>query len=289
MTSFAKRTVLLPLATLVLLSGPAAGQERRPSAMPKLYNTAKQKLLDGKQINGHSIGRFDPKGYCEAAPHYDFTWFEMQHSTMIWADIAKMIAECPRAGAIPMIRMPDELESSIQHATDLGVLGIIMPTVDTVEKAIQTARYARYPPVGRRSQGGGQHSRIWGVNGINYRQTFNDNMLVVLMIETPVGVANAYEIARVPGIDAVIVGTSDLSNFSGYPASHPRYQQMLADVRDGVIKAGKWFGTASAEYREGHPLSKDVMFTQHGPSKDGWQPPTPPGGAGKKGGKKGGQ
>jgi 2-keto-3-deoxy-L-rhamnonate aldolase RhmA len=143
--------------------------------------------------------------------------------------------------------------------------------------------------VGRRSSGAGQARAIWGVNGIDYRQTFNDNMLVVLMIETPVGVANAYEIARVPGVDVVMIGTSDLSNFSGYPAKSPRYEQLLADARDGVIKAGKFFGTASAEYRSGHPLSKDIRFTQGGPSHDGWQPPAAEGGrGGKKGGKKGG-
>jgi 4-hydroxy-2-oxoheptanedioate aldolase len=165
-----------------------------------------QKLLDGKQINGHTISSFDPKRYCEEAPHYDFTWFEMQHSTMTWDEIAKMVATCPRVGATPMVRIHDELESSLQHATDIGLLGVIMPTVDTVEKALQTAKYSRYPPEGRRSQGGGQARAIWGVNGIDYRQTFNDNMLVVLMLETPTGVANAYEIARVPGVDVVSGG-----------------------------------------------------------------------------------
>ena len=54
------------------------------------------------------------------------------------------------------------------------------------------------------------------MNGVNYRQTINDNMLVVVMIESPTGVANAHEIARVPGVDVVIIGNNDLSSFSGY-------------------------------------------------------------------------
>jgi 2-keto-3-deoxy-L-rhamnonate aldolase RhmA len=78
----------------------------------------------------------------------------MQHSALTWADIEKMIATCPHVAATPMVRMQHELESSIQHATDIGVLGITMPTVDTVEKAEDTVRYARYPPEGRRSIGG---------------------------------------------------------------------------------------------------------------------------------------
>ena len=259
---------------VLLPSVPALAQQLTKGAAPaKLYNTAKQKLLDGKQINGHTISRFDPKGYCEAAPHYDFTWFEMQHSTMSWDDIAKMVAACPRVGATPMVRIMDELESSLQHATDIGMLGIIMPTIDTVEKAQQTARYSRYPPEGRRSQGGGQARSIWGVHGIDYRATINDNMRVVAMIETPVGVANAYEIARVPGIDVVIVGNNDMANFSGIPEDDPRHQQLLIYAHDATLKAGKFFGMTHENFRTGHPLSKDVKFTQHGPSNDGWVPP----------------
>ncbi len=270
---FSTRIAVCSFLAASLLGIPAAAQESHGGAPAKLYNTAKQKLLDGKQINGHTISRADSEAYCAAAPHYDFTWFEMQHATLSYADVEKMIAACPRVGAVPFIRVPDATESNIQKATDLGVLGIIVPTVDTPEKAQAAAKWARYPPDGRRSRGGGQARRIWGVDGIDYRGTFNDNMLVVLMIETPVGVSYAADIAGVAGVDVVIIGNSDLTNFSGYPAEHPRYQQMLVDARDAVLKAGKFFGTASEQYRSGHPLSKDVRFTQHGPPNDSWTPP----------------
>lgn len=79
----------------------------------------------------------------------------MQHNTMTWADLEKMIAACPGVG-VPMIRLPDEFESTIQHATDIGAIGMIEPTVDTVEKAQAVVRYSKYPPDGRRSMGRGQ-------------------------------------------------------------------------------------------------------------------------------------
>jgi 2-keto-3-deoxy-L-rhamnonate aldolase RhmA len=267
-------TMKKALLTALLLSLPMAAQQG------KLYNTAKQKLLDGKQINAHTIGRFDTAEYCAQAPHYDFTWFEMQHSTLSYGDVERMIAACPKAGAIPMIRVPDATESDIQKAMDLGALGIIVPTVDTPEKAQAAAKWALYPPAGRRSQGGGYSSRLW--EGTNYRQTVNANVLIILMIETPIGVANAYDIAAVPGIDVVITGNSDFTNFSGWPADHPRYQQMMVDTRDGVKKAGKFFGAASVEYRSGHALSPDVKVTQGGPSNDGWVNPNAPVGKKKK-------
>src|SRR6202142_1475276 len=102
---------------------------------PKLYNTAKQKLLEGKQIFSFTQSKADPAGYCEKAKHYDFTWFEMQHSTLEFRDVEAMIAACPKVAATPMIRLPDAQEWHIQHATDIGALGGIVPTVDDVDRA----------------------------------------------------------------------------------------------------------------------------------------------------------
>ncbi len=237
----------------------------------ELYNTAKAKLMRGERIFSHTISSFDIERYCTEAPHYDFTWFEMQHSTMSWGEIERMINACPHIGATPMIRVPDELESSLQKATDVGALGVIMPTTETVDKAIQTARFSRFPPVARRSAGGGNWRTLWA--DVNYRETFNDNMLVVVMIETPRGVAEAYDIARVDGIDVVIIGNNDLSSFSGLPQRDPEYQHMLEQVRDATLRAGKIFGNAGAQYREGYTVSEDSFFFQNGPAKDGWVNP----------------
>ncbi len=256
---------------------PAQGQG---AAKPKLYNTVKQKLLEGKQVFSFTQTKFDIAGYCEVAKHYDYIWFEMQHSTLEFKDIEAMIAACPNATATPMIRLPDAQEWHIQHATDIGALGVVIPTVDDVDRAREAAKWARFPPVARRSAGSGQAARIWGINGINYRQTFNDNMLVVIMIETPTGVANAYDIAAVPGIDVVIIGNNDLSSFSGFPQNDDRYQQMVTKIHDDTLRAGKIFGQANATYAKGHPLSKDAKFFQNGPSNDGWVPPAGRGGRG---------
>jgi 2-keto-3-deoxy-L-rhamnonate aldolase RhmA len=255
----------------VALAGiPAPAQQQAQSGTkPKLYNTAKQKLLDGKQIFSFTQSRLDVDGYCESAKHYDYVWFEMQHSTMEYADIEKMIAACPHAGATPMVRLPDAQEWHIQHATDIGVLGVIVPTVDDVNRAREAAKWARFPPVGRRSSGAGQAPSIWG---IDYRQTINDNMLVVIMIETPTGVANAFDIASVPGVDAILVGNNDLSSFSGYSPEDDRYHQLVQKVHDDTLHAGKIFGQANQMYRTG-PYSKDSKLFQNGPSNDGWTPP----------------
>src|SRR5438874_4875289 len=130
------RTVLCALPAAACLCLPALAQQAAPGrggVKAPLYNTAKQKLLDGKQVFSYTQTKFDIAANCEAAKHYDYTWYEMQHSTLEFKDIEAMIAACPHAGAIPMIRLPDAQEWHIQHATDIGVLGVVIPTVDDVE------------------------------------------------------------------------------------------------------------------------------------------------------------
>jgi 2-keto-3-deoxy-L-rhamnonate aldolase RhmA len=262
-------------AAAMLISSVLVAQNPPPpiADKSKLYNTTKQKLLEGKQVFSFTQSAADPEGYCERAKHYDFTWFEMQHSTLEFRDVEAMIKACPHVAATPMIRLPDAQEWHIQHSTDIGALGVVIPTVDDVDRAREGAKWARFPPVGRRSSGQGQAPQIWGVQGVNYRQTINDNMLVVIMIETPTGVANAYDIASVPGVDVVIIGNNDLASFSGFAQSTPEYQAMMTKVHDDVLRAGKIFGQANAMYATGNVLSKDSKLFQNGPSNDGWTPP----------------
>ena len=98
--------------------------------------------------------------------------------------------------------------------------------------------------------------------------------------------SNAEEIAAVPGVDVVIIGNNDLTQFSGYPATDPHYQEMITKVHDAAIKAGKISGEANFNFAKGNPLSSTSYFFQNGPSNDGWTPPAAAGGG--RGGGRGG-
>jgi 2-keto-3-deoxy-L-rhamnonate aldolase RhmA len=235
-----RRVVLSALGGTLLCTFTCLAQAqpdwRMSNGPVRVYNTAKQKLRDGKQIVGVTISSPDPNIYCAAANSgFDYTWIEMQHSPLTYSDVAKMIYACRGASAVPFIRVPDATESDIQKATDIGAIGIIVPTVDTVEKAQNAVKWSRYPPLGRRSMGSGQYGELWGKD---YRQTINDNMLVMVMIETPLGVANAKEIAAVPGIDVIFAASTDLGNFSGTKQGEPRYEEMVKTIHDTVLAAG---------------------------------------------------
>jgi len=223
---------------------PADAQMQQGSASKPLYNTAKQKLKEGKPIVGATIFSPDPNIYCAMANSgYDFLWIEMQHSPLTFEDVAKMIWACRGAKAMPFIRVPDADEGNIQKATDIGALGIIVPTVDTAEKAQSAVRYSKYPPLGRRSQGNGQYGALYGSD---YRQTANDNMVVVVMIETPTGVENAEKIASIPGIDVIFAASTDLGNFSGYKQGEKEYESLVTKIHDITLEHGIRLGGPQA-------------------------------------------
>jgi 2-keto-3-deoxy-L-rhamnonate aldolase RhmA len=223
-------------AMLCLTVAWVAQAQQPAAALVKIYNTTKARLMAGKQIFGGTIESPDPDIYCAMAnAGYDFLWIEMQHSTLTYEEAAKMIWACRGAAAMPFLRVPDATESDIQKATDIGALGIIVPTVDTVEKAQAAVKWAKYPPQGRRSSGAGQARGLWGAD---YRQTANDNMVVVITIETPIGVANAEKIAAVPGIDVIFAASGDLGDFSGHKQGEPEYDSLVTRIHDVTLKAG---------------------------------------------------
>ncbi len=215
-------------------------QPMEVGAQVRIFNTVKQKLSEGKQVIGGTVSTADPDIYCAVANSgFDFTWIEMQHSPLTYTDVARMIWACRDAPAIPFIRVPDATEGDIQKATDIGALGIIIPMVDNIEKVRNAITFAKYPPVGKRSQGGGQYRALWGND---YRQAANDNIMIVAMIESPAGVKIAEEIASVTGVDVVFAASSDLGSFTGRRQGDPSYEALVTEIKEATMGAGLALG-----------------------------------------------
>ena len=188
---------------------------------------------------GGTVRATDPRTYCAmAAAGYDFIWVEMQHEAISWEQVARFWRTCPGPAA-PGARVAYADEREIQHATDMGAAVIVVPTVDTVEEAQEAVNWTYFPPVGRRSAGGGQGaSEIWNNVPGGYRQTWNDNVVLILMIETLEGVENAREIARIPGVTGLFAASGDLGNFSGFGEGDEEYEALITEVATAAKEAG---------------------------------------------------
>ncbi len=236
----ARITSLLTCAALLLTGSTTFAAE---GAGGERFNTVMQKLAEGKQVVGGTVSTADVDIYCAMADSgFDFIWIEMQHSPLTYAQVATMIRACP-GPALPFIRVPDANEGDVQKAVDIGALGVIVPMVDTVEKIENAIKFAKYPPLGKRSQGGGQYGTLWGRN---YRELANDNIMIVAMIENQAGVEIAEEIAAVDEVDVVFVASSDLGSFTGLRQGDPQYEALVTRIKDATLAAGKYVAGPSA-------------------------------------------
>jgi len=218
------------------------GPAFNPPPGSKVWNPVKVKMMEGGKVTGGTLfSATDPATYCAMAnAGYDFIWTEMQHDSRDWEEVARMWRTCPNAKAVPGVRVAYTDEREIQHALDAGALVVVVPTVDTVAEAIEARNWTYFPPLGKRSNGGGQafDASMWGGVPGGYRNTINDNIVLVLMIETLEGLKNVDEIAKVPGVTAVFAASGDLGNFSGFRQGTPDYERAINMVHDAAFKAG---------------------------------------------------
>jgi len=218
------------------------GPAFNPPAGARIWNPVKLKMQQGGKVTGGTVfSATDPATYCAMAnAGYDFIWTEMQHNDRDWQATARMWRTCPHAKAVPGVRVAYADEREIQHALDNGALVVVVPTVDTVEEAIEARNWTYFPPLGRRSAGGGQafDAAMWGGVPGGYRNTINENIVLILMIETLEGLKNADEIAKVPGVTALFAASGDLGNFTGFRQGTPDYERAINIVHDAAVKAG---------------------------------------------------
>jgi 2-keto-3-deoxy-L-rhamnonate aldolase RhmA len=219
----------------------------------QIWNPVMLKMMRGETVTGGTVYSTDtPETYCAMAnAGYDFIWTEMQHNQRDWEAVGRMWRACPHAKAVPGVRVAYTDEREIQHAMDLGALVIIVPTIRSIGEGVAARDWTMFPPLGKRSLGGGQafEPDVWGSVPGGYRNTINKNVVLIEMIETLDGVKDAPQIAAIPGVTAIFAASGDLGNFSGYAEGTPDYERLVNIVHDSALKAGKrlcgpfaWYG-----------------------------------------------
>jgi 2-keto-3-deoxy-L-rhamnonate aldolase RhmA len=209
----------------------------------KIWNPVMIKMMKGEKVTGGTVFSSDsPETYCAMAnAGYDFIWTEMQHDSRDWEAVGRMWAACPHAKAVPGVRVAYTDEREIQHAMDLGALVIVVPTVRSLEEGTLARNWTMFPPLGHRSLGGGTafSPEFWGNVPGGYRNTINQNVVLIEMIETLDGAMDADKIAAIPGVTAVFAASGDLGNFSGYRMGSPDYERLINIVHDAALKNHK--------------------------------------------------
>ena len=183
---------------------------------------------------------------------FDWLFLDLEHGTMSIDAAAQIATAALDAGIAPLARVPNGEYSIATRLLDNGALGIVMPHVDTAAEAREVVEKLKYPPVGHRSMGGtGPHYGLRSASTGEAAAALNAANLTVVMLETPTAIANAGEIATVPGVDVLLIGTNDLCAEMGIPGEFGH--QRVADAYTTMIEAchkGKKFPGMAGIYNE---------------------------------------
>lgn len=185
-----------------------------------IVNHAKQRLERGELSLGVGLrqARTVDTGKIMLEAGFDWLFIDMEHNTM-GIDVATQIAVAAQdAGITPLVRVPGHEPFHASRALDGGAQGIVAPHVDTAEQAAQVVSACRYPPHGKRSVTGALPQLDFRSLSVGEAtEAVDEATLVVVMAETPAAIENLDEIAAVPGVDAVLIGTNDLCMEMGRP------------------------------------------------------------------------
>jgi 2-keto-3-deoxy-L-rhamnonate aldolase RhmA len=174
---------------------------------------------------------------------FDFLWIETEHSPLSLETVRNIVLATRGLRAVPLARPPINELWTAKRLLDMGVLGVIFPFTTTPELARQAVAACRYPPAGLRGSGADLARLRWS-EAENYYDFADENVLVVAMIEDVQGLSRIDEIAAVPGIDVIFIGTSDLSFSLGLRGDehHPRVEAAVAKIAAAVKPQGKVLG-----------------------------------------------
>ena len=176
---------------------------------------------------------------------YDWLFIDLEHSAISIDTCAQMCVAALDAGITPIPRASAHESFHSTRPLDSGAQGIVVPHVSTVEEARRVADQCLYPPIGHRSVAGGLPQVAYESLPIaDLVRVVNAQNLVVVMIETPEAVDNAEEIAAVPGIDVLLIGTNDLCAEMGIPGQfgHERVATAYDRVAAACRNSGKSLG-----------------------------------------------
>lgn len=209
-----------------------------------INNYVRKALLERKVTFGTWI-QFDHSGIAEILANAGYDWIavDCEHTDIDVKGFTDLARGMYGRGTIPLARVRENDILAIRQVLDAGAQGVIVPLINNAEEAKRAVAAAKYPPIGIR---GFCFSRMnnYGENFDEYSKNANDNIIVVVMIESKEAVKNIDEILAVDGVDGVFIGPYDMSGSYGIAGqtSHPDIQRACKSVIDACQKHGKSSG-----------------------------------------------
>jgi 4-hydroxy-2-oxoheptanedioate aldolase len=207
-------------------------------------NPVTDKLRRGQPAVGSWLSLCSPSA-AESMAHVGWDWLvvDVEHSPVGFDTMVNCFRAIQLGGAVPMARVPWNDTIWIQRTLDAGALGLVVPMVNTVEDATKAVSNMKYATRGIRSWGG---SRVAPYVEGDYRTWTDENLAIMVMIETVQAVEKAEAILSVQGVVGCFIGPADLALSMGVQDTGPGTEHEAAILE--VLRAAKKVGKAAGKH-----------------------------------------
>lgn len=178
-----------------------------------MINRLKSLIQSGQPAIGSWIGFADPYSV-ELMADVGFDWLliDTEHFPLDRQSLRTILLSMKGSYSVPVVRLPSNSQDHFQTALDLGAQGVVVPMVSSRADATSAVNFCRYPPVGIRGFSPTRASRYFQ-DLESYASEANDQIALIVQIETPQAVENIGEILTTGNIDGIFIGPSDLASF----------------------------------------------------------------------------
>ena len=222
-------------------------------------NKLKERIESGKVGFGVISPSTDPV-ICEyiGLNGYDFYMIDGEHGGISISDVTNLVRACEVTDCTPLARIRSVDPKLILQYMDAGVMGVMMPTINTANDVKKLVDAIKYPPLGQRGLGPVRASDYMqgNMSQLEYVQFANEQTLVMPQIETMACVKNLSDICTVEGVDGFIIGPRDLAMSMGFydGPQHKDVQDQLDEIFQTILQSGKWFGTVAGTSEQAESL-----------------------------------
>jgi 2-keto-3-deoxy-L-rhamnonate aldolase RhmA len=193
---------------------------------------------------------------------FEFVVIDMEHAPHSLDRANELVFAAQAMGMAAVVRLPDQLGSTIQPLLDGGADGLLVPRVTSVDVAEAITRRMVFAPKGERGLGFTARAGKWGLGSIpDYVRRGDEQCLRMIQLEDWASLEAAADFAALEHVNGLFIGHGDLFLSSGKPASDKEVQvltaRMLAATKDAGILSGIAVGSpaeAQAALKAGFSL-----------------------------------
>ncbi len=218
--------------------------------MPAPLNPFKQSLNDGKTVFGCWLGLADTfSAELMGTAGFDWLVIDGEHAPNDLRSILAQLQVLEASASHPVVRVPIGETYLIKQVLDAGAQTVLVPMVDNADQARQLVRDVNFPPQGVRGVGYALTRAARFSQTADYGTTANDQICLLVQVESTKGLGNLDDILAVDGIDGVFIGPADLAADMGHmgDALHPDVQAAIMSALTKIDAAGKAAGILSTK------------------------------------------